>query len=156
MPQFFSFLKGISAQIGPDSNMPLFKEPEPTDVKNVVPPSGDCDKAMVEGGHKAPSTRSLSTKPKMPLRKPKEASLRPYYCYNCKTKAPFLCSNDSKVRWDLRITFRARSKQDFKPSKQNHAQYSWPEKKGKTLSLPLHAHSKHMGRRKVLLAQGIF
>ena len=29
-------------------------------------------------------------------------------------------------------------------------------KKGKTLSLPLHAHSKHMGRRKVLLGQGIF
>ena len=28
-------------------------------------------------------------------------------------------------------------------------------KKGKTLSLPLHAHSKHMGRRKVLLRQGI-
>jgi len=75
---------------------PQPKEPEPTDVKNVVPPSGDCDKAMVEGGHKAPSTRSLSTKPKMPLRKPREASLRPYYCYNCKTKAPFLCSNDSK------------------------------------------------------------
>ena len=31
-----------------------------------------------------------------------------------------------------------------------------PRKKGKTLSLPLHAHSKHMGRRKVLLGQGIF
>jgi len=29
-------------------------------------------------------------------------------------------------------------------------------KKGKTLSLPWHAHSKHMGRRKVLLGQGIF
>ena len=29
-------------------------------------------------------------------------------------------------------------------------------KKGKTPSLPLHAHSKHMGRRKVLLGQGIF
>ena len=29
-------------------------------------------------------------------------------------------------------------------------------KKGKTLSLPLHAHSKHMGRRKILLGQGIF
>jgi len=29
-------------------------------------------------------------------------------------------------------------------------------KKGKTLSLPLHARSKHMGRRKVLLGQGIF
>ena len=29
-------------------------------------------------------------------------------------------------------------------------------KKGKTLSLPLHAHSKHMGRRKVLLGQVIF
>ena len=27
-------------------------------------------------------------------------------------------------------------------------------KKGKTLSLPLHAHSKHMGKRKVLLGQG--
>ena len=29
-------------------------------------------------------------------------------------------------------------------------------KKGKTLSLPLHAHSKHIVRRKVLLGQGIF
>ena len=29
-------------------------------------------------------------------------------------------------------------------------------KKGKTLSLPLHAHSKHMGRRNILLGQGIF
>jgi len=29
-------------------------------------------------------------------------------------------------------------------------------KKGKTLYLPLHAHSKHMGRREVLLGQGIF
>ena len=29
-------------------------------------------------------------------------------------------------------------------------------KKVKTLSLPLHAHSKHMGRGKVLLGQGIF
>ena len=29
-------------------------------------------------------------------------------------------------------------------------------KKGKTLSLPWHAHSKHMGRRNILLGQGIF
>jgi len=29
-------------------------------------------------------------------------------------------------------------------------------KKGKTLSLPLHAHSKHMGRSNILLGQEIF
>ena len=40
-------------------------------------------------------------------------------------------------------------------SKTMHSAAS-PRKKGKTLSLPLHAHSKHMGRRNILLGQGIF
>ena len=42
-----------------------------------------------------------------------------------------------------------------RPSKIMHSAAS-PRKKGKTLSLPLHAHSKHMGIREVLLGQGIF
>ena len=42
-----------------------------------------------------------------------------------------------------------------RPSKTMHSAASL-RKKGKTPSLPLHAYSKHMGRRKVLLGQGIF
>jgi len=44
----------------------------------------------------APTRAPKVRKPGMPLRKPQEASVKPYYCYNCKTKAPFLCSNNSK------------------------------------------------------------
>jgi len=50
---------------------------------------------------------------------------------------------------------RAPSKILNRLSKTMHSAAS-PRKKGKTLSLPLHAHSKHMGRRNILLGQGIF
>ena len=50
---------------------------------------------------------------------------------------------------------RAPSKILNRLSKTMHSAASC-RKKGKTLSLPLHAHSKHMGRRQVLLGHGIF
>ena len=59
-----------------------------------------------------------------------------------------------KVTFELPLIHRP-SKILNRLSKTMHSAASL-RKKGKTLSLPLHAHRKHVGRRKVLLGRGIF
>ena len=60
-----------------------------------------------------------------------------------------------EVSIKCKLTFPAHSKQNFKLSEQTMHSAASLRKKRKTLSLPLHTHSKHMGRRNILLGQGI-
>ena len=77
-----------------------------------------------------------------------------YWNY-AKTLKVYTCIFFKRYQYVLIPSERPPSKILNRPRKTMHSAASL-RKKGKTLSLPLHAHSKHMGRRNILLGQGIF